>query len=140
MKKGFTLISAIIFLTLIASLSALTLALSSMSIKFTSDNFLKAEANLLLRSGTEYALLAMSGHEYNTTCVEKIDISHDNFDINISIQYLGSGLPCSTSHIISNTLDTMESNRTAIIDTYVSTKTGIATEPIRLHRRTIQKP
>jgi len=141
MRKGFSLLIAIIFLVLIATISAISISLSTQSVKQTSDIYLKAQAQLLLRSGTEFAMLALSGHNYSTNCLEKLNMVYNNtFDVNISINYIGSGLPCNLSHIISNNISTPDSNRTVIIDTFVSTQPGITTEPIRLHRRSIQKP
>ncbi|MFK5881814.1 MAG: type II secretion system protein [Sulfurospirillum sp.] len=141
MRKGFSLLTAIIFLVLIATISAISISLSTQSVKQTSDMYLKAQAQLLLRSGTEFAMLALSGHNYSTNCLEKIDMTYNNMlDINVSIDYIGSGLPCNSSHILDNNISTDDSNRTVIIDTIVTTKPDVATEPIRLHRRTIQKP
>ena len=140
MRKGFSLITAIIFLVLIATISALSIALSTQSVKQTSDIYLKSQAELLLRSGTEYAILAMSGHNYSGSCLNDINMTYNNqFDINISIMYIGKGLP-SSCQTLDNNIYSADSNRTVIIDTIVSTKPDITTEPIRLHRRTIQKP
>lgn len=146
MRKGFSLLTAILFLVLVATLSVLALSLSSQSAKQTSDIFLKTQAEILAKSSTEYALLAMSGHDYSTNCLENINSTHNGmFDINISIRYIGNGLPCNTNAILSNNLVTNDSNRTVIIDTVVSTKqsltdNGTIPERIRFHKRTIQKP
>jgi len=140
MRKGFSLLTAIVFLVLIATISALSISLSTDSVKQTGDVLLKNQAELLLRSGTEYAILAMSGHDYSTNCLEKINATYNGiFDINISIMYIGNGLPCNASHILSNNISTSESNRTVVIDTVVTTN-NVTSEPIRLHRRSIQKP
>ncbi|MCF6173424.1 MAG: type II secretion system protein [Campylobacteraceae bacterium] len=142
MKKGFSLITAIIFLVLIATISALSLAFSTQSVKQTSDLFLKTQAELLLRSGTEYAMLKMSDHNYSASCLNQVNMTYNNqFDINISIMYIGKDITgCPNKNILDNNISTTDSNRTVILDTFVSTKTGITTEPIHLHRRTIQKP
>jgi Tfp pilus assembly protein PilV len=141
MKKGFSLLTAVIFLVVIATISMLALSLSTQSTKQTTDIYLKNQAELLLRSGTEFAMLAMSGHDYSANCLENINMTYNKmFDINVSIDYIGSGLPCNSSHILDNNISTNDSNRTVIIDTIVTTQAGITTEPIRLHRRTIQKP
>lgn len=152
MRKGFSLISAIIFILIVATLGALALSFSSSSTKQTSDLYLREQAELLVQSGTEYALLAISGHDFSTTCLNTINAQYPNsgtnaiFDINITLYYLGRNLPagCQTPSGISTitNIDTNDSNRTVIIDTIVSTTTdnNISTEPIRLHRRTIQKP
>jgi len=142
MRKGFSLLTAILFLVLVATISVLALTLSTQSAKQTSDIFLKTQAEILAKSSTEYALLAISGHEVNATngCLNNINVTYNNmFDINMSIQYIGSGLPavCNT---LSNNIATDDSNRTVIIDTVVSTKVNVAQEAIRIHRRTIQKP
>ena len=139
MRRGFSLITAIIFITLIATISALNIALSTQSVKHTSDLFLRSQAELLLRSGTEYALLVISGAQNG--CLKNIDATHEGiFDINISIMYIGNGFSGTNCIQIGSDINTSDSNRTAIIDTWVRTKDGIALEPIVLHRRTIQKP
>lgn len=148
MKRGFSLLTAIIFLVLIATIAALSISLSTQSVKQTTDIYLKNEAELLLRSGTEFAMLAMSGTDYNATnCLDNINMTYNStHDINVTISYIGSGLPddptglIGCAHILDNNISTSDSNRTVIIDAVVTTKEGIIPERIRLHRRTIQKP
>ncbi|HIP44515.1 MAG TPA: type II secretion system protein [Sulfurospirillum arcachonense] len=142
MRKGFSLLTAIVFLVLVATISVLALTLSTQSAKQTTDIFLKAQAELLLRSGTEFAMLAMSGADYNATkCLNNVNISYNGtHDINITLSYLGSGLPASCTSRLANDVATDESNRTVIIDTWVRTIDGIVSEPIVMHRRSIQKP
>jgi type II secretory pathway pseudopilin PulG len=149
MKKGFTLITAIVFIVLIATISALALSLSTLSTKQTSDLYLREQAELLLQSSTEFALLAISGHDIvaNNNCINTITAQYPQaganalFDITVSLSYIGNGLPagCNT---LANAIVTTESSGTVIIDTVVETTAAnnISTEPIRLHRRTIQKP
>lgn len=102
------------------------------------------QTKLLARSATEYALLAISGHERNSTtkCVENINMkypkSNPTYDINVSIYYIGKGLPCDNDYILDNNISTKESNVTVIIDTTVTNNQS--DEQIRYHRRTIQKP
>ncbi|WP_024955394.1 hypothetical protein [Sulfurospirillum arcachonense] len=148
MRKGFSLLTAIVFLILVATISTLALVLSTQSAKQTTDIFLKAQAELLLRSGTEYAMLAMSGTNYNVTCLNNVNIRYPvadgnyTHDINISIQYLLTNNPGGVCNVFNGApnIDTNESNRTVIIDTVVQTNPNLTTEPIRMHRRTIQKP
>ncbi len=144
MRKAFSLITAIIILVFMATLLTLMISLSTQSAKQTGDLYLKEQTELLARSATEYALLAISGHKSDTAngCVEKIYIKYPanspSFDINVSIYYIGKNLPCTTSNILDNNIATNDSNATVIIDTIV---TNLQTEePIRYHRRTIQKP
>lgn len=147
MRRGFSLLTAVIFLVVIATLSMLALSLSTQSAKVTADNYLKAQAELLAKSGTEFALLAMSGHDYSANCLNSIDIKYPTntsdytHDINITIHYIGNSLPagCNT-YPGANNIATNDSNRTVIIDTVVTTNPKVSSETIRLHRRTIQKP
>jgi len=140
MRKGFSLLTAILFLVLVATISVLALSLSTQSAKQTTDIFLKTQAEILAKSATEYAILAISGHDYNINCLKNINSTYNNiFDINISIQYIGSGLPAGCPQLGSN-ITTIDSNRTVIIDTIVSSQASVATEPVKIHKRTIQKP
>lgn len=140
MRKGFSLLTAILFLVLVATISVLALSLSTQSAKQTTDIFLKTQAEILAKSSTEYALLSMSGHDYSSNCLNKIDAEYNEmFDINISIQYIGSGLPTGCTQLGSDII-TSDSNRTVIIDTIVQSKDSIGNEPIRFHKRTIQRP
>jgi type II secretory pathway pseudopilin PulG len=147
MRQGFTLITAIIFMVLVASIAALSLSFSSFSTKQTTDLYLREQAELLLQSGTEFALLAISGHDINATgnCINAINAPYPTaaaplFDINITINYIGNSLPAAGCNILGdNLLVTTDSNVTVIIDTIVQDH-NVSTEPIRLHRRTIQKP
>ena len=151
MRSGFSLLMALLFLVLIATISALSISLSTQSVKQTSDIHFKNQAELLLRSGTEFALLAMSGHDYvNDGCLSSINIMYPDatanhtHDINISIMYIGNGFGATCTQLGTNIV-TNESNRTVIIDTFVSTNpqltaNGLISEQIRMHRRSIQKP
>ena len=147
MKRGFSLLTALVFLILIATISALSISLSTQSVKQTTDIYLKNEAELLLRSGTEFAMLAMSGYpDYNTSCLETINMTYNStYDINVTIKYIGTNMHCSVANTLDNNISTADSNRTVIIDTVVTTNPALTTdgtipEQIHLHRRTIQKP
>jgi len=149
MRNGFSLITAIIFIVLIATIGALALSLSTQSVKQTGDLYLQAQADLLAQSGTELALLALSAHEISTTngCINTVlaqypDNANPMFNIEVSIQYMGRGLPNGSDkcNLLSNAVATDDSNVTLIMDTVVTSVVGVATEPIRIHRRTLQKP
>lgn len=148
MRRGFSMITAIVFMILVATLGALAISLSNLSTKQTSDLYLREQAELLAQGATEYALLAISGHDFAITpnCLNTINSSYTDgvtilFDINVTLYYLGNGLPanCNTLTNNLNNIDTNDSNRTVIIDTFVTDR-NLSTEPIRIHRRTIQKP
>jgi hypothetical protein len=148
MRRGFGLVTAILIMVTVAVLMASMSFLSSKSVKSTTDIYLKEQAAILSRSATEYALLAISGHNNSNDCIENINITYPNkvsptHEVNMSIWYIYAGMPpAGCSHVLAPGIMTKESNLTVIIDTVVSVNranTGI-TEPIRIHRRTIQKP
>ena len=145
MKKGFGILTAIVVMTTIAVLMSLSIGLSTATIKQTSDLFIKEQAKLLLRSATEYALLATFGHDNNKNCIKNITIDYPNstnpqYIANINIWYIANDAPTSCP-LLNNNISTAESNLTAIFDVVVEAqKTLGITEPIRLHKRTIQKP
>ncbi len=147
MRKGFGLLVAILIMMSVALLMTMMISYSTSSVKSTIDLYLKEQAEILTRNATEFALLAISGHENNQSCIEKIRINYPNalnptHHADVNIWYIGNGIPVTCSHILENNISTSDSNLTAIIDVVVTVdqnKTGIS-EPIRLHRRTIQKP
>lgn len=149
MRKGFSLIMAIFFVITIATLGALALSLSNQTVKQTGDLYLRSQAELLAQSATEYALLAISAHDREATgnCVNNIsNIRFPNdanplFTTDIHIQYIGNDMPAGCKMLGDNNLTTIDSNVTALIDVFVESNTALVNaEPIRYHRRTLQKP
>ncbi|MDR0408438.1 MAG: type II secretion system protein [Campylobacteraceae bacterium] len=141
MRKAFGLIMAIMFIVLVATIGALALSFSTQTNRQTLDSYIKAQAELLSYSATEYALLAISGHNIATAnnCINNIDIQDGGFNISITLQYIGNGLPaaCET---LSNTIATSSSQATVLMDTIVSYPGSESNGPVRIHRRTLQKP
>lgn len=148
MRKGFSLIMAIFFIVLVSTLGALALSLSTQSAKQTFDVYLREQAELLAQSATEYAILAISAHDREATgnCIN--DITNIRFPVadtplfttDIHIRYLGRDLPAGCNKLGDNNLSTDDSNVTALIDVFVKSNEDISVEPIRYHRRTLQKP
>jgi hypothetical protein len=142
LKKSFALITAILFIVLISTLLALTFYFSTKSAKKSGDIFAQKQAELLAISSTGFAILAISGHNFSSNCVEKINIQYPDttpvFDINITLMYIGKNLPCSPNTELNDSIATADSNGTVIIDTLVTYK--LTPEPVRFHKRTIQKP
>ena len=140
---------AIVVLIVISTLSALMISLSSSSSKQTSDTYLKEQAELLAQSATEYAILAILGHNNRNSCVENIYITYPSasspmFDINVSLWYIidPTQAPTTCSKILSNGLSSnSNSHLTVVVDTRVASSSNLNIhEPIKIHRRTIQKP
>lgn len=94
MKKGFSLILAIIFILLVASIGALSMAISSSSAKTSVNLFIHEQAKLLANGAAEYAIMKVQQNDFTATCVDEIEINYPNedsptFRANISITYIG---------------------------------------------------
>ena len=94
MKKGFSLILAIIFILLVASIGALSMSISSSSAKTSVNLFIHEQAKLLADGAAEYAIMKVQQNNFATTCVDEIEIKYPNedsptFKANISITYIG---------------------------------------------------
>jgi hypothetical protein len=133
----------IMFIVLVATIGALALSFSTQTNKQTLSAYLKAQAELLSYSGTEYALLALSGHAINAAngCINHIQVDEDGFTIYITLQYIGKDLPSGCEMLDgANNITTADSNITVLMDTVVVYPASENNERIRIHRRTLQKP
>ncbi|MDR2080935.1 MAG: type II secretion system protein [Campylobacteraceae bacterium] len=144
MRKGIGLIMAIAFIVLVATIGALALSFSTQTSRQTGDVYLRAQAELLAISATEYALLAISAHNISASnCINGINIVHNSglFNVNMTMSYIGNGLPAAGCRVLNgaNAISTADSNATVLIDTIVQS-TLTDREPVRIHRRTLQKP
>ena len=136
---------AIWVLVAMTSIMAIMLSYSSQTLQQTATIYVREQAQLLSKSATEYALLAISAHDrtLGNDCIDHINATFSpnnvtTFDINTTIRHIGLGaLACNDLPGAEN-INTSESNGTVIIDTYVTSRNVNPT--IRYHRRTIQKP
>ena len=140
MRQAFSLLTAIFVILLIGSLLYLALSMSTTTVKRTEDLFKKEQARLLARSATEYELLRISGYDYSSGCYTGENYTFNGIDVNTTIRYIGSGFPASCALSGANTIQTVDSNGTILIDVIVSYTDPGTAETIRYHRRTLQKP
>ena len=143
-RRGFGLITAIIIMLTVAVLMSLMIGLSTATTKQTSDIYVKEQARLYLRSATEYALMAISGHNNSVNCIEDITLNFDNgnYVANIDLWYMGKGIPAACHKRLANNVQTDASNYTVVMDVVVTANQAALglSEPIKIHRRTLQKP
>ena len=140
MRSGFSMLTAIGIVVLIATVMSLMLMLTTTSADKTANIYLKEQTHLIARSATEYALLAASGHDFSSSCLEEIDMEFDDSDYEVSMKlyYIGNGLQCNPDHILANNIATADSNGTVIIDTVV-TYPLTNDQNVSYARRTLQK-
>lgn len=150
MRSGFSLVLAIMFLVLVATLSMFALSLSATTSKHTTDIFLREQAELLAQGATEMAvqnLLAMeigSGGGTKTCPTTEVasrrivntSLARDGatlFDVTVDVvDFIGQIDSCGTA------IQTPTSVGTVILDVTVTSNPALGI-PIRFHRRTIQK-
>ena len=150
-RSGVAMLLAIAFLLVTAVLMGIMINMTAQTTKRTADIYFQEQAHLLAKSATEFTLLAISGHDRAAgNCLTSVNIQYPEagaqaiFDINTTIRYVGlAGLngTCDGADSLIDNILTPESNGTILIDTYVSTSANVnLTEPVRFHRRTMQKP
>ena len=120
MKKGFSLILAIIFILLVASIGALSMAISSSSAKTSVNLFIHEQAKLLADGAVEYAIMKVQQNNFADTCVDEIEINYPNgtnptFRANISITYIGDIGDGGTIQHCTNRIDSGKTGLQAII-------------------------
>ena len=167
MRSGFSMLTAIFVIVLLATVSALIVTISGKTVKATSFQYKKEQAILYAKSYTELAIMAASANDAQdgTNCVETITgsiglnpVNGDGFDIITNISYIGNNLQCSASRIVlpAGTVITDSVNGDTIIqividvfvrykdpdavDAMISAGTSTVNAPwITFHRRTLQK-
>lgn len=138
------MILAIFVIVLIAAGGALLLNNAAVGSKSISDNYLRAQAELLAQSATEYSL--MRAQDVNTSavgnpCLNQLNITVNDaggtamFDINSTLTYSFKGAaPAGCTTLTSNTgKDSM-----VLIDVTVSDH-NISSETVRIQKRSWQK-
>lgn len=146
-RSGFAMILAIFVVVLVAMGGALLLSNASTGAKSTGDNYIKAQAELLAMSATEFAVMRAQGFNTNanTNCLDRLDITINDatgnamFDANISYAYSFRGAQngsCSNILAQNTSKDTM-----ILMDVTVTAResANLSTEPIRIHKRSWQK-
>lgn len=140
-RKGFAMIMAIVVLLLVAAGGALIMRNAATGSKTIGDNYLRAQAELLAESATEYGL--MQARNEADGCLEHLDVTVNDsggspmFDIDIDMgysydrPYAGA---CTTMIDDDTGKDSM-----VLIDVRVRSVGNLSTEPVSAVRRTWQK-
>lgn len=146
MRRGFTLIAAIFFVVIASSICMLALSIATTSVKQNSEIYLREQSELVARAATEYAILAIISNDFSATCLGKQskNASEDNpisgefgdlFTFKVYVKYFGDMGICSGDAVAA----TGANQGTIMLDVFVSSKPGKASNPINFHKRTLQK-
>lgn len=143
-RSAFAMILAIFVVVLVALGGVLLLSNASMGSKSVGDNYLRAQAELLADSATEFGVLRAQGFDRSGGhCLDTLNITVNDsggsamYDIVInyaySFRYLNQNTACSNILAHNTGKDTM-----MLLDVTV-TDHNLSTEPIRIHKRSWQK-
>ena len=144
-RRGIAMIMAIAVIVILTTIMALTLQMTTQTTKQTINDYIHKQAILLTRSATEYTLLRISGVDRTTTsCLRSLHGTYQQYyDIDIAIQYIGLSGECTganDNYIVDANVTDPNSKGSVILDVVVSVNDkNITSEPIRYHRRTLQK-
>ncbi|MFA6143679.1 MAG: hypothetical protein WCW84_01555 [Sulfurimonas sp.] len=144
-RRGFAMILAIFIVLLVAAGGALLLSNTTMGAKGVTDGYLHTQAELLLESATEFAVMRAQGFDTSGgNCLNQLDINVTDasgsqmFDINVSLAYsFGGAAPAACTTLAQNT----GLFSSVLVDVAVTTNAdaNISTEPIRVFKRSWQK-
>ncbi len=146
------MITAIFVIIIMASISALIMNVTGKTIKATTQQYQKEQAQLLARSYTELAILKILYYDRNTSCLKTFTENFGanggfhGYDVKVNIQYIGNSTllgACATSSLTKweNNSNRFDKTISLIIDTYITYKDfdDPSNRDITFHRRTLQK-
>ena len=152
MRKAFSMLTAIFIIVLMATVAAFIVNLSGKMVKGTTAQFQHEQSVLLAKSYTEYAIMAVTANEHNSSnCLNTITGGYgddgngnDLYTINVDISYIGDTNLHANCNTLSNGVLTPKSPLNIIIDVSVSYKdldhpAGTSAPDITYHRRSLQK-
>ncbi len=133
------MIMAITVIVIIATIMALSVALTSQTTKRTTDIYLYEQASLYAKAASEIALLDIAKNgcqDTNNTIFG--NAGEIQYDANVTMQYIYTTPVAGCTQY--TTISTPEQNGSVVMDIAVTLHDpSITTEPIRYFRRTIQK-
>ena len=152
-RKAFSMVTAIVVIVLMATVAMLVMSMSGKMVKETTAQYQEEQANLLAKSYTEYAVMAVTANNRTVNCLTTITGNTDptatatdpknGYLISVNISYIGiaTTLSSCTAGALDNAVVTPSTPLTIIVDAYVYYKDlDNPTGPnMTYHRRTVQK-
>lgn len=143
MRRGFTLIAAIFFVVIASSICMLALSIATTSVRQNSEIYLREQSELVARAATEYAVLAVLSNDFYKAGAVCIGDKNNPikgefgelFTFEVFVKYFGDMGVCSGDAVAVTGLN----QGTVLLDVFVSSKPGKASNPINFHKRTLQK-
>lgn len=139
MKRGFSLIMAIVFIVVIITIGMLSFTLSNTSVKQTTEQYLSEQAEALAMSASEYAIYKIQDQNFSKDYLNEVNLTSGVLNAHVSIKYINTKSKSENS----NTDFTDKDNkiRAVILTTIVESNPNIIKDQnIRYVRITTQKP
>jgi len=137
LKKGFSLLLSIIFMVVMALIGVMIMKFSASSAKHASTSIMDIRANLALRSATEYAILALQGHDFNNGRINEINLTYPFYNANIKFHYYLTDCNVTTDKDCSYA-QTKDTNGSVLV--YVTVTSKLPQFHIRKVKMTLQNP
>ena len=119
-REAFSMITAIIVIVLMSSVALFILNISGKMVKETTTKYQREQAILLSKSYTEYAVMAVTANEHNSSnCLNTINGAYQDYKITVELSYIGRDLDASCSRRLANDVNTTNSPLNVIIDVFV---------------------
>jgi len=161
-KKAFSMVTAIFVMVFMASLTAMIMSVTGKTLKATTNQYQKEQAQILTRSYTELALLYALNYDRSlvgNSCLKTINATFGEpqnlYTIRVELRYIanralfpnGCTRNISPAWNIPAPMLNIDQSMSVIIDTYISYKdfddpsASVANgdRNITFHRRTLQK-
>ena len=90
MRKAFGLFTVLIFVVVMAVIGFLILNTNANTKVNITKNFVNTRASLMLKSATEFGILALHGHDFSKNCLKRVDLEDKLFDVNITYTYFST--------------------------------------------------
>jgi Tfp pilus assembly protein PilX len=138
LKKSFSLLITLVFVIVVAIIGVMSLEFAAATNKHTAEVSMDSRAELMSRAATEYAIMAMQGHDYNNNCLKHISLNDTFFDVNITYHYFLTDCNTSSCNGYCSNINTADTNGSALI--YVTVTSKNPSFYIRKVRFTLQNP
>ncbi|SFV69707.1 hypothetical protein MNB_SV-3-579 [hydrothermal vent metagenome] len=142
-RNGFSIITAIFLIVLMSTVAIFVTNLSGKIVKSTTLQYQHEQAELYAKSYTEFAVMAVMGHDRSSDCLKTINGTIGSYAIRTHIAYIGPASVignCAANRQLSTDVTTSSTPLTVIIDSYVDYKDlDDNNHTYTVHRRTVQK-
>lgn len=145
MRSAFGLPQALMIILVMGGIVTVTMKYASINVQHYADSYTREQAELFMQSATEAALLSIQAYDrVSNQCMSDLNItsSDSRFNAAVTVEryYLADGSVCSNTPY--ETIQTEESHGMVSVKIVVESNTSNpkVLHPIRLERRSLQRP